>query len=502
MSENSAPEPALRANLPEYTVSEISAAVKRTVEDNFGWVRVRGEVSRPTIPGSGHCYLRLKDENAVLDAVIWKGTLARLGMRPEEGMEVVCTGRLTTYPGKSSYQLVVDRMELAGEGALLKLIEDRKKKLAAEGLFDLARKKKLPRLPEVIGVVTSPTGAVIRDILHRLNDRFPRRVLLWPVAVQGEGAAEQIAAAIAGFNMLAPGGKVPRPDVLIVARGGGSLEDLMAFNEEIVVRAAAASDIPLISAVGHETDTTLIDFAASVRAPTPTAAAEMAVPVRAELLADLLKDARRLVNALQRRVTEGRARLEGLARALGDPRRVIEERAQRLDERGERLRLAFANLLHRRIALIAELGARLPHPRIVVDRARQRAADLAARLAASRLGALRTIAQGLERTREFQERAQRAMRRGLTDRGRDATRLAQLLESFSYQRVLERGFVLVHDPDGRAVTSAATARRERELALRFGDGEIGVRVEAEAARPAKETRPRRSKPPGSQGSLL
>ena len=210
MSENSVPESALRANLPEYTVSEISAAVKRTVEDNFGWVRVRGEISRPAIPGSGHCYLRLKDENAVLEAVIWKGTLARLGMRPEEGMEVVCTGRMTTYPGKSSYQLVVDRMELAGEGALLKLIEDRKKKLAAEGLFDAERKKKLPRLPDVIGVVTSPTGAVIRDILHRLNGRFPRRVLLWPVAVQGEGAAEQIAAAIAGFNALQPGGTVPR----------------------------------------------------------------------------------------------------------------------------------------------------------------------------------------------------------------------------------------------------------------------------------------------------
>jgi exodeoxyribonuclease VII large subunit len=502
MSENSVPEPALRANLPEYTVSEISAAVKRTVEDNFGWVRVRGEVSRPAIPGSGHCYLRLKDENAVLDAVIWKGTLARLGMRPEEGMEVVCTGRMTTYPGKSSYQLVVDRMELAGEGALLKLIEDRKKKLAAEGLFDAERKKKLPRLPDVIGVVTSPTGAVIRDILHRLNDRFPRRVLLWPVAVQGEGAAEQIAAAIAGFNALQPGGTVPRPDVLIVARGGGSLEDLMAFNEEIVVRAAAASEIPLISAVGHETDTTLIDFAASVRAPTPTAAAEMAVPVRAELLADLLKDARRLVNALQRRVTEGRARVEGLARGLGDPRRVIEERAQRLDERGERLRLAFGNLLHRRVAQIAELGARLPHPRIVVDRARQRAADLAARLAASRLVTLRTIAQGLERARELRERAERAVRRGLDDRQRETTRLAQLLDGYSYQGVLERGFVLVHDPRGRAVTSATAARRERELALRFGDGEVDVRVEAEAVRAAKQARPRRDKPPGSQGELL
>jgi exodeoxyribonuclease VII large subunit len=503
MSEITPPEPGLRPNLPEFTVSELSAAVKRTVEGAFGWVRVRGEISQPKVPSSGHCYLRLKDEAAVLDAVIWKGTLARLGLKAEEGLEVICTGRLTTYPGRSSYQLVIERMELAGVGALLKMIEERKKKLQAEGLFDPARKKKLPKLPEVIGVITSPTGAVLRDILHRLNDRFPRRVLLWPVAVQGEGAAEQVAAAIEGFNRLKPGGTVPRPDLLIVARGGGSLEDLMAFNEEIVVRAAAASDIPLIAAVGHETDTTLIDFAASVRAPTPTAAAEMAVPVRADLLADLLKDARRLVAALQTIVGERRARFAGLARALGDPRRLIEERAQRLDERTERLRLAFTNLLARRKGQMAELGARLPHPRLLLERARTSLVDRAARLAAARGVTLRTVAQSIERAREIGARAAAAIRRELSERKRGLAALGQLLDSFSYERVLERGFVLVNDPKGHPVTAAAAARTHPSLDLRFHDGTLGVRVADAGARPAnKAAKPGRANPKATQGTLL
>ncbi|HEV2302530.1 MAG TPA: exodeoxyribonuclease VII large subunit, partial [Stellaceae bacterium] len=271
--------PLSRPNVREYTVSELSFALKRSIEDNFAFVRVRGEISGFKRHSSGHCYLALKDAEAVLDAVVWRATALRLGLAPEDGMEVVCTGRLTTYPGRSKYQLVIETIELAGIGALLKLLEERRQRLAAEGLFAAERKKKPPFLPELIGIVTSPSGAVIRDILHRLNDRFPRRVLLWPAAVQGEGAAAQVAAAIEGFNSL-PRGGVPRPDLLIVARGGGSLEDLMPFNEEIVVRAAALSAIPLISAVGHETDTTLIDYASDVRAPTPTAAAEMAVPVR------------------------------------------------------------------------------------------------------------------------------------------------------------------------------------------------------------------------------
>ncbi|MCA1941261.1 MAG: exodeoxyribonuclease VII large subunit, partial [Caenispirillum bisanense] len=296
---NSPPPRAGARNVPEMTVSELSNALKRTVEDSFPLVRVRGEISQPKVAGSGHCYLRLKDDQAVIDGIIWRGSMMKLSLRPEEGLEVIATGRLTTYPGRSSYQIVIESLELAGEGALLKMLEDRRRRLQAEGLFDPARKKPIPFLPRIVGVVTSPTGAVIRDILHRISDRFPRHVLLWPVAVQGEAAAEQVANAIYGFNaMPADGsGPIPRPDVLIVARGGGSLEDLMAFNEEIVVRAAAASAIPLISAVGHETDTTLIDHAADLRAPTPTGAAEKAVPVRMDLLAQVRDCAGRLDGA-------------------------------------------------------------------------------------------------------------------------------------------------------------------------------------------------------------
>src|SRR5689334_15138989 len=333
---------AARANLPEYTVSELSQALKRSVEENFSHVRVRGEISGYKRHSSGHCYLVLKDADAALDAVCWRQTAIRLPIKPEDGMEVVCTGRLTTYPGRSKYQLVIDSIALAGIGALLRILEERRQRLAAEGLFATERKKKLPFLPEVIGIVTSPTGAVIRDILHRLADRFPRRVLLWPVAVQGEGAAAQIAAGIQGFNRLAAGGPVPRPDLLIVARGGGSLEDLMPFNEEIVVRAAAASGIPLISAVGHETDTTLIDHASDRRAPTPTAAAEMAVPVRLDLLADLAGRSARFSAALARFFEARRLNLALLARGLPDPQDLIGNAAQRLDDRAERLRLAAA----------------------------------------------------------------------------------------------------------------------------------------------------------------
>ncbi|KJS45908.1 MAG: exodeoxyribonuclease VII large subunit, partial [Rhodospirillaceae bacterium BRH_c57] len=287
-------------NAPPRTVSELSSDLKRTVEDTFGFVRVRGEISQPKLAGSGHCYLRLKDENACIDGIVWRGAYGKLAVKPEEGLEVIVTGRLTTYPQRSSYQIVIESMELAGEGALLKLLEERRRRLTAEGLFAPERKKPLPFLPRVIGVVTSPTGAVIRDILHRLNDRFPLHVLVWPVLVQGDAAAGQVAAAVEGFNRLTAGGKVPRPDLLIVARGGGSLEDLMAFNEEIVVRAVAASDIPVISAVGHETDTTLCDFAADLRAPTPTGAAEMAVPVRLDLLAQVRDDASRLDGGARR----------------------------------------------------------------------------------------------------------------------------------------------------------------------------------------------------------
>ncbi|MEY4697551.1 MAG: hypothetical protein RIT14_1979, partial [Pseudomonadota bacterium] len=292
------PAPAPQGNQPEYTVSELSGAVKRVIEGEFGLVRVRGEVGRVSRPASGHLYFDLKDDRSVIAAISWKGQLARMQIRPEEGMEVVATGRMTTFPGQSKYQLIVEDVSPAGAGALMALLEKRRAALAAEGLFDAARKKPIPFLPDVIGVVTSPSGAVIRDILHRLRDRFPRHVLIWPVAVQGEKCAPEVAAAIRGFNAIAPGGPIPRPDLIIVARGGGSLEDLYGFNEEIVVRAAADSRIPLISAVGHETDTTLIDHAADRRAPTPTAAAEMAVPVRIDLLAQCDDFGARLARAL------------------------------------------------------------------------------------------------------------------------------------------------------------------------------------------------------------
>src|SRR3954452_3061366 len=321
-----------RLNIVEWSVSELSSALKRTVEDAYGHVRVRGEVSGFKGPSpSGHCYFRLKDDKAVIEAVIWKREFARMRMPPQEGLEVVVTGRLTTFSGSSKYQIVIDTLEPAGLGALMALLEERKKKLTAEGLFDPARKQLLPFLPNVIGVVTSPTGAVIRDILHRLADRFPRRVVVWPVRVQGDGSAEQIAVAIRGFNALPEAGPIPRPDLVIVARGGGSLEDLWSFNEESVVRAAAESMIPLISAVGHETDVTLIDFAADKRAPTPTAAAEMAVPVRAELFVEVSGYARRVSVCWQRGQESRRNELRAAARALPNLSELLAIPRQRLD---------------------------------------------------------------------------------------------------------------------------------------------------------------------------
>src|SRR6516164_6349621 len=304
-------------NAPEYTVSELSSALRRTVEDAYGHVRVRGEISGFRGPhSSGHCYFALKDDGAKIEAVIWKSAHYRMRFKPQEGLEVIATGKLTTYPGSSKYQIVIETLEPAGIGALMALVEERKRRLAAEGLFDLARKQPLPFLPDLIGVVTSPAGAVIRDILHRLADRFPRRVIVWPVRVQGDGAAEEVAAGIHGFNALPERGSIAKPDLIIVARGGGSIEDLWCFNEEIVVRAAAASSIPLISAVGHETDITLIDFSADVRAPTPTAAAEMAVPVRADLLLRIEALARRSLACWQRGYEARRAELRAVTRAL------------------------------------------------------------------------------------------------------------------------------------------------------------------------------------------
>src|SRR3954462_11693204 len=328
---------ATRINVVELTVSELSNALKRAIEDGFGYVRVRGELGNVKYHTSGHVYLDLKDDKACLAGIIWRTTTPRIKLKLEAGLEVVVTGRITTYPGQSKYQIVIETLEPAGIGALMALMEERKKKLAAEGLFDPARKQLLPFLPNVIGVVTSPTGAVIRDILHRLADRFPRRVLVWPVRVQGDGSAEQIAVAIRGFNALPEAGPIPRPDLVLVARGGGSLEDLWSFNEESVVRAAADSMIPLISAVGHETDITLIDFAADRRCPTPTAAAEMAVPVRLELLARLDTLARRQLSCWARGMENRRTELRAAARALPSADGLLAEPRQKLDSLGERL---------------------------------------------------------------------------------------------------------------------------------------------------------------------
>ncbi|MFZ0609579.1 MAG: exodeoxyribonuclease VII large subunit, partial [Xanthobacteraceae bacterium] len=370
-----------RLNLPELTVSELSTALKRTIEDAYGYVRVRGELGKVSYHTNGHVYFDLKDDRACIAGVIWRSTAPRIRLRLEAGLEVLITGRLTTYPGRSQYQIIVETLEPAGIGALMALLEERKQKLTVEGLFDEARKQLLPYLPAVIGVVTSPTGAVIRDILHRLADRFPRHVLLWPVKVQGEAAAAEVAAAIDGFNALEHGGTPPRPDLIIVARGGGSLEDLWAFNEEIVVRAAAASFIPLISAVGHETDITLIDFAADRRAPTPTAAAEMAVPVRAELLLDTDSLARRALASWRRNQEARRTELRAAARALPKADEVLAIPRQRLDHAATGLRRALranAHIHHMSYSRVAgRLGVQLL--RTNVERRRERYGAMAQR---------------------------------------------------------------------------------------------------------------------------
>ena len=453
------------SNLPEFTVGEIGQALKRTVEQAFERVRVRGEISRPTRAGSGHIYMTLKDENAVLDAVCWKGTAGRLSVQPEEGMEVIAVGKLTTYPGRSKYQMVVEQLELAGEGALLKLLEDRRRRLAAEGLFDQDRKKPIPFLPSVIGVVTSPTGAVIRDILHRISDRFPAHVLVWPVLVQGDGAKDQIARAIRGFDEIEAGGPIPRPDLVIVARGGGSLEDLWSFNEEEVVRAAAACSIPLISAVGHETDTTLIDFASDRRAPTPTAAAEMAVPVRAELAAQIEDDGARLATGVARRLSDCDVKLTGLARGLGDPMARIEQAQQRLDFASQNMVNALGARLDR---FEARLQRRIPSPAERVERVQARFGEVAGRL---RLAPIeRAVADHQRELDRLTRNGARSLDRFLERRNEELSSLERVLEANSFERVLDRGFVLVRDGEGAPVLSSASTTDGMPVSLQFRDG--------------------------------
>jgi exodeoxyribonuclease VII large subunit len=445
-----------RDNLPVLTVGELAQALKRHIERGFDAVRVRGEITGFKRAASGHLYFSLKDTDACLDSVCWRLAANRLGIAPQDGLDVIATGRLTTYPDRSKYQLVVESLELAGEGALLRLLEERRRRLAAEGLFDAARKKPIPFLPNVIGVVTSPSGAVIRDILHRLADRFPRRVLLWPVLVQGPEAAEQVAAAIAGFNRLSPGAPVPRPDVLIVARGGGSIEDLWAFNEEAVARVVATSVIPVIAAVGHETDTTLIDFAADLRAPTPSAAAEMAVPVRMELAARLLTLNTRLLGGMNRTIEEKRSRLLAARRGLPNPQNLLSVARQRLDDWGDRLRQGLGVGLDRRRRRVAHAAARLASPA-------QRIAHERSRLA----GESRAL--------------DAALRAYLAERGNRLRHAAALLGSFSYERVLERGFALVQDRLGRVVTSVKALRPRLQVSLRFADGKAGATIDSDAS---------------------
>ena len=505
-----------QTNATEFTVSELSAHLRRTVEDAYGYVRVRGEVSgfKGASP-SGHVYFRLKDDKAVLESVIWKGVFGRMRIKPEEGLEVIASGKLTTFAGSSKYQIVIDALEPAGVGALMALLEERRRKLAAEGLFDDARKQILPYLPEVIGVVTSPTGAVIRDILHRLADRFPRHVIVWPVKVQGEGSAEQVANAIRGFNALPESGKIRRPDLLIVARGGGSLEDLWSFNEEIVVRAAADSMIPLISAVGHETDFTLIDFAADKRAPTPTAAAEMAVPVRADLIAELMSKARRALACWQRAQDHRRTELRAASRALPTGEELLATPRQRLDACAERLPRALranAQIHHTQFSRIAgRLSPRLL--RNLVERRRERLDACTVRLGTAlktyRETQLNRVSRARERVSALGERSRRAMLALVATRDARLERSYQLLQAFSYQSVLKRGFALVRDSGGHPLRSAAAVQSGMPLDIEFADGCVGataqsVRSTGEAAPAAPDLpaawKPRKPKTGSGGGS--
>jgi exodeoxyribonuclease VII large subunit len=507
--------PAPASNVPELSVSELANALKRTVEDRFGHVRVRGEITNYRGPhSSGHVYFCLKDQNARLDAVIWKMTFLRLRVKPQEGLEVVATGKITTFPGKSSYQIVIDTLEPAGAGALMALLDERRKRLAAEGLFDAARKKPLPFLPKVVGVVTSPTGAVIRDILHRLLDRFPRRVILWPVRVQGETCAAEVAAAIDGFNALPPDGPIPRPDVLIVARGGGSLEDLFGFNEEIVVRAAAASAIPLISAIGHETDTTLIDFVSDLRAPTPTGAAEKCVPVRAELTEQTATLARRLAGAERRLLDQNRRHLVSLQRALPSGPELLIQPVQRSDRAGERLRAALRRALDARRLRLSHLSHILARhsPQAELARASERLKGLHARLRqglSARMALERREAEGARRRIDHAEqRLRSAFFRLLADRQAKLDRLDQLRRTLGYQSVLARGFALVRDEHGALLRQAREVTPGAGLEIEFSDGCLRARAEgggpAEPPAVAAPVRGKRGreKDGGGQGSLF
>lgn len=485
-------------NLPEYSVSELSGAVKRSLEDEFGRIRVRGEVGRVFKARSGHLYYDVKDDRNVLACTTWKGQVAQLSVVPEEGLEVIVTGRLSAFGAQSKYNLNVDEVAVAGQGALMALLEKRKVQLQAEGLFDAARKRPLPYLPDIIGVITSPSGAVIRDILHRLRDRFPRKVLIWPVAVQGAACAPEVARAIDGFNRLTHGGALPRPDLLIVARGGGSVEDLWGFNEEIVARAAAASDIPLISAVGHETDTTLIDYVSDQRAPTPTAAAELAVPVRLELLAWVDQQGARLTRAVSQTLDRRRERLRDLSRALPRAETLLDSPRQRLDRASADLPAALhRGIQTRRIALSGVAGG-------------LRGAALE-RMVASKRGTFEGLARQLQprlidrdvaRKRQMLEGLSRRMvqaGQARTERLRRQVQTAdRMLATLGYQATLERGYAVVR-AEGQIVTRQAQAQKATSLEIQFADGRIETGT---GAAPAPRKAPKAKSTPPDQGSLF
>lgn len=470
------------SNAPEFSVSELSGAIKRRLEDDFGNVRVRGEMGRVTLARSGHVYVDLKDANAVLSAVMWKGLAAALKFRPEEGMEVIATGKISTFPGSSKYQLIIERLEPAGVGALLAQLEERRKRLAAEGLFDPERKQSLPYLPSLIGVVTSPTGAVIRDILHRLSERFPVHVVLWPVLVQGDKAADQVARAIAGFNALPAGGPVPRPDLLIIARGGGSIEDLWAFNEEVVVRAAAASAIPLISAIGHETDTTLIDFASDRRAPTPTGAAEIAVPVRLELQERISLIGARLSRAMVRGLERAKIELRAATARLPRAETLFASARQRMDVIDLRFGPSLRTLVATKAHGLAAIGGRL-RPQVLhqdVTRRAQLVTSLGQRLGAALTRRTALEREALKRSEQrlamASQRLQAGLTRNLEAKTRHLAGQASLLEALSYRSALERGFAVVRTDKGVVVRAKSAIRSDARLTLTFLDGDVKVRA--------------------------
>ena len=445
-----------QTNAPFMTISELSSRLKATVEGAFDYVRLRAEISRPTQAPSGHLYFTLKDDRSTLSAVCWKAVAANLAVQPEEGLEVICSGKLTIYPGQSKYQIVVSQMEMAGEGAMLKQLEERRRRLAEEGLFDVARKVPIPQMPAVIGVVTSPTGAVIRDILHRLRDRFGVHVLVWGTLVQGQNAAGQVAAAIRGFDAMPAAGDLPRPDVVIVARGGGSLEDLWAFNEEEVVRAVADCRIPVISAIGHETDTTLIDYAADLRAPTPTAAAEMAVPVKSDLAARLSEGEARMHRAIGQRLENAAGLVRSAGRALLDPVEMIGRRGQALDLAVAGLNTAMEVRLAASELRLASIGGRIRPPE-------RRLAEVVAEV--SRLG----------------ERLVQTMNQGVADRARRLESAARLLQANSFERVLDRGFALVTDGEGAPIKRAAEASNGAVVTIRFADASRQAGLDPDSA---------------------